>query len=101
MKPDSIRCWAEIDSRALAQNIRFIRKKIGKDRRIIAVIKANGYGHGLGPVAGELYRLGVRHFGVASPEEAFEALAAAPRATVLLLSGSLPDEISEIIRRGI
>ncbi|MBU0545998.1 alanine racemase [Patescibacteria group bacterium] len=38
--------WLEIDSKAIAHNISQFRKKIGKDRLLMPVIKANAYGHG-------------------------------------------------------
>ena len=103
MRPgtEKLRCWAEIHQGRLASNIRFLRKKIGRGRKIIAVIKANGYGHGMGPIASGLSRLGIGHFGVASPSEALEARAAARNGTILLLSGSVKGEIPEIIRGGI
>ena len=101
MSETNLRCWAEIDLGRLASNLRFLRQKIGRERGVIAVIKANGYGHGLGPMARGLSRLGVRHFGVASPGEAFEARAAARNGAILLLSGSVKEEIPEIIRGGI
>jgi alanine racemase len=101
MSSDGLRCWAEVDTGALAQNIRFIRRKIGGKSKIIGVVKANGYGHELGPMVGALHRQGLRHFGVASPGEAFEAREAVPHSWIILLSGSFRDEIPEIIRRRI
>lgn len=101
MKSQLFRAWAEIDARRLASNVRFLRQKIGRNRDLIAVIKANGYGHGLGGMTRELSRLGITHFGVASPAEAFEARAAARRGTIILLSGSLNEEIPGILRAGI
>ena len=45
------RVWARIDLDAIAFNIESIKKKIQKNTRIIAVIKADGYGHGAVPIA--------------------------------------------------
>jgi len=44
------RAWAEIDLGALARNYRAIRAR-ARDKRVIAVVKANAYGHGLIPTA--------------------------------------------------
>jgi alanine racemase len=91
-----MRCWAEIDLGRLASNVRYLRKKSG--RGIIAVVKANGYGHGLEEIARALSKLGIRHLGVASPAEALAARAGARSASIILLSGSVKEEIPEIIR---
>jgi alanine racemase len=99
MKNDKTRCWAEVDLRKLAANVRYLRKK--SKRGVIAVIKANGYGHGIGPLVRKLSSIGVRHFGVASPAEALEARAASRKDFVMLLSGSLKEEIPEIIKERI
>jgi len=95
------RAWAEIDTYRLGQNIRFLQRKIGRKRGLIGVIKADGYGHGLGPMARALSRLGVRHLGVASPAEAFEARAAVQNSSIILLSGSVKEEIPEVIQNRI
>ena len=47
---DRDRAWAEIDLAALVRNYRWLKGRAA-DRRMIAVVKANGYGHGAGPVA--------------------------------------------------
>lgn len=101
MKPNQLRAWAEIDRGRLKSNICFLRKKIGSGRNLIGVIKADGYGHGIGLMAPALSRLGIRHFGVASPAEAFEARDAVPNSSIILLSGSVNEEIPEIIKHRI
>src|SRR5207244_12129424 len=45
------RCWAEIDRSALRHNVAFVREKFGPDIDLLAVVKANAYGHGLIEVA--------------------------------------------------
>lgn len=95
------RAWAEIDTKRLASNIRYLRRKIGRERSLIGVIKANGYGHGLSGMVRKLSSLGISQFGVASPAEAFEAHDHARGAEIILLSGSLAEEIPEILRAGI
>jgi len=62
--------WVEIDISAIDHNINCVRKKIGPDKEIIGIIKADGYGHG----AYEMYEMlkvnGVTSFGVATLQEA-------------------------------
>lgn len=41
-----LRTWCEVDLKAIRQNMLNIRKKAGKDIKVMAVIKADGYGHG-------------------------------------------------------
>jgi len=59
---------AEIDLNALSHNLTVVRGKTGR-RTIIAVVKANAYGHGIVEVARFLVRNGVDILGVASTEE--------------------------------
>ncbi|HEY5615429.1 MAG TPA: alanine racemase [Bacteroidota bacterium] len=60
---------AEIDLRAIGYNIRGIRRKIGKSPFIMAVVKANAYGHGIVEVATYAVKQGAEYLGVAIPEE--------------------------------
>lgn len=52
------RTWAEIRLDALAHNFRQIRRKVGPDCKIMAVVKADGYGHGDRQVAQVFQRRG-------------------------------------------
>lgn len=63
---------AEIDLGALAQNFRNIRNFIGSDVKLMAVVKADAYGHGAVRCAEILEREGVDWFGVAIPSEGIE-----------------------------
>ena len=58
--------WVEIDLDHVAFNIQNIRKKVGEDREIIGVIKADGYGHGAREMAKTLAENGVKTFAVAT-----------------------------------
>lgn len=63
------RCRAEIDLDALGFNLESIQKQC-PDKKIIAVVKANCYGHSDVICAKEYYRLGIRHFAVSNLREA-------------------------------
>lgn len=63
------RCWAEIDQAALRHNARVVRDRLGAEVELLAVIKANGYGHGMVGVAKALAE-DAHLFGVANLEEA-------------------------------
>ena len=62
--------WAEINVTNLDFNIRKIREKVGPNRKITGIIKADGYGHGSVKVADVLRANGVTSFGVATLSEA-------------------------------
>jgi alanine racemase len=61
--------FAEIDLKALASNLKGIRKKVGKGVRCMGVVKANGYGHGIVDVARFLEKQKIDYLGVANAEE--------------------------------
>lgn len=63
------KAFAEIDLNALSHNLNFVRKKIG-NTNILAVVKANAYGHGGAAVAKHLIQEGVPRLGVAFSDEA-------------------------------
>lgn len=63
------RCWAEIDLDALDFNLESIKAQC-PDKEVIAVVKANAYGHSDVICAKEYYRLGIRRFAVSNFHEA-------------------------------
>ena len=72
---------AEIDLKALAYNLKGIRRKVGRQVSVMGVVKANAYGHGIVEVAKFLERQSIDYLGVANAEEGVvlrEAGATAP-----------------------
>ena len=96
-------CWAEIDTRALEDNYRFLRQMApgGSGSECVAVVKANAYGHGISLCAPAAIRAGARWLAVASVEEAVTARAFAPEARLLAIGGVLPGWGAEVIAHGI
>lgn len=92
------RCWAEIDLAALRYNARVARDRVGGSVELMAVVKANAYGHGLAKVAQALAN-DADLFGVATLEEALEVRANLPDRAVLILGPALPEERSAIVER--
>ncbi|CAN5626289.1 alanine racemase [soil metagenome] len=92
------RCFAEISGAALQHNARVARERSGPNSALLAVIKANAYGHGLAAVA-ETLASEAQLFGVANIEEAIEASQTAPQ-PVMILGPALAAERAEIVRRG-
>ena len=81
--------WAEIDLAALAHNLKVIKRKAGKKTGILAIVKANGYGHGAVEVSRvcEKFRT---HLGVALIEEAIALRQAGIKAPILILGSIFP-----------
>jgi alanine racemase len=90
------RCWAEIDRSALRHNAKIVRKRVGS-AEIVAVVKANAYGHGLIGVA-ETLADEAQLFGVANLEEAL-ALRESFSHPIVILGPALPAERSTIAER--
>lgn len=78
--------WAEISCVALRRNYALVRD-LAKDRRLMAVVKADAYGHGAATAAKILAGCGVDWFGVATVEEAIELREAGITQPILLLGG--------------
>ena len=99
--PSQSRCWAEIDLAALRHNVTALRRRSGS-ARLMAVVKADAYGHGLAPIARTLQRCGVDAFAIANLTEALalrEVLGPAP--LILLLGATFPFEIAALLSHNI
>lgn len=81
-----------VDLDRLTHNLGAIRARVG-DRAVMAVLKANAYGHGLVPVAQLYERLGVDMLGVAYLEEGIRLRQAGVRTPILVLGGIIGDQI--------
>ena len=94
---ETYRCWAEIDRSALRHNARVVRERTGS-AEMLAVVKANAYGHGLLGVAQTLAG-DAQLFGVANLEEAL-ALRESLSHPIVILGPAMPEERSVIAERG-
>jgi len=109
------RCWAEIDLGALRHNAGVVRRQIGPHPRIMAIVKANGYGHGVEKIAQALFgnisksqRSAtyadlppvVEMFGVANLREAVRLSESAEPSRIFILGSALPFEREEIVTCG-
>ena len=94
---ESYRCWAEIDRAALRHNARVVRERIGSSE-MLAVVKANAYGHGLLGVAQALAD-DAHLFGVANLEEALVLRDSLPH-PIVILGPATPEERPVIAERG-
>lgn len=93
--------WAEINLDHLAHNVAEIRKRVGPEVKIAAVVKANGYGHGSLEISGALLDSGVDMIAVSSSNEAIEIRKEYKKAQTMVL-GYIPEEnTEEAIRYGV
>ena len=81
--------WAEVNLDALAANVRALRSHIGPRVRLVAVVKANAYGHGAVPVATAALAAGADGLAVGRLDEAVELRSAGITAPILVM-GPVP-----------
>ena len=89
--PDSRGTCVRIDLEAIAHNARQLKKAVGPETAMMAVVKANAYGHGLIPVALTALQNGADALGVAVPEEGRALRQAGISAPVLVLGNATPE----------
>jgi alanine racemase len=90
--------WAEIDLENLAANFKQIKQRVSPAARVMAVVKANAYGHGAVECARRLAREGADWFGVALPEEGIELRASGVTQPILCLGGYWPGQAAACIQ---
>jgi alanine racemase len=90
--------WAEIDLKALAGNVREIRRVTDESAQIMAIVKANGYGHGVEHVSRVALQNGASWIGVALLQEAILLREKGIKAPILVLGYTPVDDIAEVIR---
>ena len=88
---------AIIDLRALGRNLKVIQG-IARQAKILAVVKADAYGHGLVPVSRRLVAEGAAALGVGRVEEVEELRRAGLGVPVVILTGVLPWEAGQAVR---
>ena len=93
--------WAEIDLKAIEYNLKQVRKHVGKGINIMAVVKANAYGHGTVEVSRILEQSGVDYLGVATTDEAVRLRDHGIKTPVLVLGSVLPAEVGIAIEKDI
>jgi alanine racemase len=78
--------WVEVDVEAIVQNLREVRTLIKDGVRLIAVVKANAYGHGAAGTASILESQGVDFFAVTYLEEALKLRKRGIKSEIMILS---------------
>ena len=88
--------WIRVDDQAIRDNVSSITAWL-RPSRCLAVVKANGYGHGLLTASKAALAGGAESLGVALPEEGVALRKAGVNAPILVLSASLPDAADTLI----
>ena len=92
---------AEISLPALRHNFRILRSLLPPSTAILAVVKADAYGHGVAPVARALAAEGARMFGVATVEEGVELRGSGIPAPIVVLGGADETQAEEAHASGL
>ena len=94
-------CWVEIRTRPLEENYRFLLGLAAPHAELLAIVKADAYGHSLALCAPAAVRAGARWLGVTSVEEGVAACALCPEPKVLVIGGVFPGQGAEVVRHGL
>lgn len=89
--------WAEIDVAALRANAAALCAHAGRDVEMIAMVKANGYGHGAVTAARAFVEGGARRLGVSSAEEALQLRAAGVEEPILSVGWTPAAHVRELV----
>jgi len=92
---------AEISFNNLRNNLSIVKSLINKNVKIMAVVKANAYGHGIFETSSELLKQGVEYLGVAVLEEGVYLRKRGITAPILVLGAINTDQIAEFIKHDI
>ena len=84
-RQEIFRTWAELDLNALQQNVSEIKKILPDSCQIMAVVKANAYGHGDVLISSHLNQMGIYSFAVATLEEAIHLRKFGIEGSILIL----------------
>lgn len=94
-----MRAIAEINLDAIRHNVRQVKSKT--ESKIMGIIKANAYGHGVKQIASVLKEEGVYAFGVATADEAIEIRKYGFTEPILILGVTFPEEYHMLIDKDI
>lgn len=93
--------WADVDLEAVASNVRTLKTMVPAKTMLMAIVKADGYGHGALEVARAAVRAGADRLGVATLDEALRLRAGGLTVPVHLLAEAPPRSAARIVDAGI
>lgn len=92
------RAWVEINLKNLEHNIREIKKIISPKAKIMAVVKANAYGHDLVKIGQKLNKIGIYDFAVATLEEGIKLRENDVSGNILIFGYTRPDLLKYVVK---
>lgn len=95
------RSWAEVDLDRIAANVKAIKGQVWRTSELMAVVKADAYGHGVSQVVPTLLEAGADRLAVSMLDEAIELRAQHVTAPILVLSYTDPRRADEIVKHKI
>lgn len=95
------RSWIEINTKNLEYNINQIKQIIPKTTQIMAVVKANAYGHDSIIISKKLQEIGINDFAVATLQEAIKLRENNITGNILILGYTEPEELQKVIDNNI
>jgi len=96
-----LNAWLEVDISAIRRNVAAVRSLVGSRVQVMAIVKADGYGHGAVRAARAALTGGASSLGVANAAEGAELRAAGIDAPILVLGCGLPEQMPEVVARGL
>ena len=96
-----MRAWTEINLDAIKNNIKYIRKRTSPQAQVMAIVKADAYGHGVCDVTATLLANGADRLGVATVDEAIQLRNAGFDVPILILGYIPPEDIGRAIEADI
>src|SRR2546428_2709001 len=97
----ALRAWAEVDLVAIARNIQAVRRLLSRSCRLMAVVKADAYGHGVVPVCRAALAADAAWLGVATLGEGVALRLGEIRAPILVLGGLTAGEVADATGHGL
>ena len=91
-------CWVEISTSSFEHNFRFLQAQSPPGSELLAIVKADAYGHSLALCAPAAVRAGAQWLGVTSVEEGVAARRFCPAPRILVMGGVFPGQESELIQ---
>jgi len=94
-------CWVEISTRSLEDNYRFLESLAAPEVELLAVVKADAYGHSLALCAPAVVRAGGKWLGVTSVEEGVFARSLCPGARIMVMAGVFSGQGAAVVEHGL
>ena len=94
-------CWAEISTHAFEENFRFLASLAAPHAELMAIVKADAYGHSLALCAPAAVRAGATWLGVTSVEEAVATRALCQQARILAIGSAFPGQGRAVVEHRI